>query len=224
LGSPFFSAFFQSTTLTSDPFPQNNRALSPFLSPRELLFRGLFGSDFMPCRCYRLTALITRPCFAPIDFSWLALCCPQLSLANEDFTVENMFPLPSSCFLLSCVHLNTCVRIYVRIHYSLLQGDILLSRGPHQTRPAPLVSQVVLSPCVIDWGEGLGVLGLPTTFSHVAPCGCVLHITTQDQDKTKESPPLPSSTVFSLRAFTLSACLRIDVRIIFVTRFCREIF
>jgi hypothetical protein len=56
------SALFQRTTLASDHFLQNIRALSPFLFPRGLLSSGLFGSNFMPCRYHRLAALITRPC------------------------------------------------------------------------------------------------------------------------------------------------------------------
>jgi hypothetical protein len=73
-------------------------------------------------------------------------------------------------------------RLIRTLHPSLLQGHILPSRGQRHPRLAPLVAQVVLSPHVIDWGEGL-----------VAPCGFVLHTTRQDQDKTKEPPPLPST-------------------------------
>ncbi len=47
-------------------------------------------------------------------------------------------------------------RIYT-LHHSCLQGHILPSRGPRHPRPAPLVSQVVLSTYVNDWGEGFGV-------------------------------------------------------------------
>jgi hypothetical protein len=59
-------------------------------------------------------------------------------------------------------------------------------------------------------GADLGLLGLPTTFSYVASCGFVLHITRQDQDKTKET--LPPSTVKRVPPLTFSpslfACLQ----------------
>jgi hypothetical protein len=51
-------------------------------------------------------------------------------------------------------------RLTRTLHDSLLQGNILPSRGPRHPRPAPLVSQVVLSPYVIDWGECLGALDI----------------------------------------------------------------
>ena len=43
--------------------------------------------------------------------------------------------------------------------YLALQGHILASREPLHPRPAPLVVQVLVSQHVIDWVEGLGVLG-----------------------------------------------------------------
>jgi hypothetical protein len=59
------------------------------------------------------------------------------------------------------------------LHDSLLQGHILPSRGPRHPRPAPLVLQVLVSRHVIDWGEGLGVLGLPPDLFLLSfmPCG-----------------------------------------------------
>jgi hypothetical protein len=91
----------------------------------------------MPCRYPRLSALMTRPCFAHTFFS-----CPSL-------------------------HLSACVRIHLPVlftlHHSRLQGHILPSRGPCHPRLAPLVLQVLVSQHVIDWSEGLGVLGFTHT-------------------------------------------------------------
>ena len=69
---------------------------------------------------------------------------------------------------LACVVPDRLTRTLDR---SLLQGHILPSRRPRHPQPAPLVLQVLVAQHVIGWGEGFGVLGLPTPLSHVLACG-----------------------------------------------------
>ncbi len=133
---------FSENTLASDHFPQNNRAFFPFLHPRGLLSSGLFGSNVMPCRCRRLDASGSL-CLPPSSSSLLFL----ISFASTKRLSSN--------------------QLTRSLHHSVLQGHILPSQVPRHPRPAPLVLQVLVSQHVIDWGEGFGVLGLPTPFSHV---------------------------------------------------------
>jgi hypothetical protein len=94
----FLSALFQRTTLASDHFPQNNRV--PL--PRGLLSSGLFGSNFMRCRCHRLAALNARPCFARNSLSCLSF------------------------------HLNACLRINLPVLFmTRFCRDILCRHGGH---------------------------------------------------------------------------------------------
>ena len=67
--------------------------------------------------------------------------------------------LLSSSFVCSSKRLCSN-RLTRTLDRSLLQGHILPSRGPRHPRPAPLVSQVVLSSYVIDRGESFGVLDI----------------------------------------------------------------
>jgi hypothetical protein len=92
-------------------------------------------------------------------------CC----LATQPPSTVNVFSPPT---FLPSPFVNPPKRFYSnrfnRTHHSLLsQGHILPSRGPRLPPPAPLVLQVLVPQRVIDWGEGLGVLGLPAPLSHV---------------------------------------------------------
>ena len=196
-----------SSTLASDHFPQITAPSLPVPLPRGLLSSGLLGSNFMPCRCHRLAALITRSFCCLALWGFVGPSTPLYHLLTRIVTM-------SSRLLLLFKRLCSNRRAQT-LHHLLLQGDILPSRGPRHTgRPAPLVVQVLVSLHVIDWDEGLVVLGSPALFSHVVSCGFVLRITRQDPDKTKEPVPLPltPSTVrrvlapdllaFSLCSFT----------------------
>ena len=82
-------------------------------------------------------------------------------IPNEDFTVKCVLApiLLSSSFV--CSPKRLCSNRLTRtLDRSLLQGHILPLRGPRHPRPAPLVSQVVLSSYVIDRGESFGVLDI----------------------------------------------------------------
>ncbi len=141
----------------------------------------------MPCRCHRLAALITRPCFAHIHSH---VFCSRIFPVKH---VPAPIFLPSS-FVRSPKRLCSNRRTYT-LHRSLLQGHILPSRRPRHPRPALLVLQVLVFQHVIVWVEGLGVLGLPTPLSYALPCGFVLHITRPNQNKTKKPPFPPPLTI-----------------------------
>jgi hypothetical protein len=84
---------------------------------------------------------------------------------TSSFTVKRV-PVPifsPSSFVCSPKRLFSTRRSYI-LHRSFLQGHILPSQGPVHPRPVPLVSQVVLSQCVIDWGKDFGVTSSPSPF------------------------------------------------------------
>jgi hypothetical protein len=85
------------------------------------------------------------------------------------------------------------------LHDLLLQGNILPSRGPSHPQPAPLASQVVVSPYVIDWVEGFCDLAFSTSDSHVLPCGVPYSLSPlakKDFTGKKIPPPTFSTSPF----------------------------
>jgi hypothetical protein len=78
----------------------------------------------------------------------------------------------------------------------------------------------------------LRVLGSHTLFPNVLRCGFVLHITRQNNTRQKKPlTPLycqtcsrPQRSRFLPSCVHLSACLRIDLFVLHMTPFCRDIF
>ena len=105
------------------------------------------------------------PCFSCL----VDLSCTSPGKIIQDrldpslLVLSNMFSCPifsPSPFVCSPKRLSFESSFTRTLHDSLLQGHILPSRGPRHPRPAPLVSQVVLSSYVIDRGESFGVLDI----------------------------------------------------------------
>ncbi len=117
--------------------------------------------------------MLTRPCGFVLHITRQNNTKQKTPLPSSSPSTVNVFsPLTfSSSPFMSSPKRSSSNRLTRTLHPSVLQGHTLLSRGPRHPRPAPLVLQVVVSqqPChVIDWGEGIGVLGFtPTPLSHI---------------------------------------------------------
>ena len=122
----FLVCSLKRTALGFEPLPSRQPPPLPAPLSRGLLSSGLFGSHFMPCRCHRLAALSTRPCFANTSFSCLSF---RLSACVRiDLPVLFMTHFCREIFCRHGIHVVLdLLRLYCRylcpniFHFSLLE-------------------------------------------------------------------------------------------------------
>ncbi len=183
LGLPFFfcflSALFQRTTLVLVYLLQNNRALSPFLSPGGYCPAGASVVTLCPAGSIGWDAIYH---FSLLSGKRVLLLVDVLCLVLVVHRMESPSP-----FVCAPKHLSSN-RLTRTLDYSLLQGHILPTRGPRHPRHAPLVLQVLmslsntlaslvyslhfLSSCLVDFYLYFIPLffSIPPLFSLLPPC------------------------------------------------------